>query len=138
MVPDAGTIARRRHLMRTALRGVALLLLVMFVAPAVVTAVAFTVSFAGVDNIGRAVMGRAIEGVAFLLVGVGLLVFERRLVVWLVPMPRSRCPQCEYFLVSLVEPRCPECGLPLTAEFLDGAARTVAEQGQGVGVGRHG
>ncbi len=131
MVPDAATIARRRHLMRTVLRGIALLLLVLFLAPAVVTGIAIAASFAGVDLIGRAIIDRAIAGVGFLLVGVGLLIFEKRLVAWLVPMPRSRCPQCEYFLVSLVEPRCPECGLPLTAEFLDEAGRTVADRGRG-------
>src|SRR6476660_6286742 len=35
-------------------------------------------------------------GVAFLLPAAALLVFDRRIVRWLVPVPRSECPQCGY------------------------------------------
>lgn len=39
-----------------------------------------------------------------------LLVFERRLVRWMVPEPRLACPSCGYPVEKLKSPVCPECG----------------------------
>lgn len=116
MVPDAATIARRRHLLRTVLRCVALGLLLVFAAPVVAS-----VAVALINNsiFREFFLIRVLEWGSFLLAGILLLIFEKRLVAWLVPLGSHRCPQCDYFLVSLVEPRCPECGLPLTREFVD-------------------
>lgn len=118
MVPDAATIARRRHLLRTIVRCVALGLLIAFAGPAVS---AVLVSVIEGSRFGLYLLARLAGSAGPLFAGVALLVFERRLVTWLVPLGSPRCPQCDYFLVSLAEPRCPECGLPLTREFVDGS-----------------
>jgi hypothetical protein len=116
MVPDAATIARRRHLLRTIIRCAALGLLLLFGAQVVVAVV-----IGLLENmfLGASFFGRVLAGAWPVFAGLALLLFEKRLVVWLVPIGSQRCPQCDYFLVSLVEPKCPECGLPLTREFMD-------------------
>jgi hypothetical protein len=134
MVPDAATIARRRHLLRTIVRCTALVLLIMFVGP-VLSAV--LVSVLEGATFGPRFFVRVAASAGPVLAAVALLAFERRLVMWLVPMGSHRCPQCDYFLVSLVEPRCPECGLPLTREFLDAGAGQGSGAAAG-GVGRRG
>lgn len=42
-----------------------------------------------------------------------LLLTNRRLVKWVVPLPKLECPKCGYSLQELCEARCPECGLAL-------------------------
>jgi hypothetical protein len=45
---------------------------------------------------------------------VSLLILERRLALWLVPpIPRHRCPACDYDTRYATGGRCPECGLQL-------------------------
>ena len=46
----------------------------------------------------------------FILPGVVLIVSDRRLVRWLITIPRDECPQCGYTLKHLTTARCPECG----------------------------
>ncbi|MBL8764455.1 MAG: hypothetical protein JNM07_09325 [Phycisphaerae bacterium] len=43
----------------------------------------------------------------------GYLLFERRLLEWLVPAARVACPGCGYDVGSPIKGRCPECGLRL-------------------------
>jgi hypothetical protein len=52
-------------------------------------------------------------GMAVLLPGVALAVLDRRIVHWLIPVPRRECPQCGYGVRQLTGSRCPECGYEL-------------------------
>lgn len=56
--------------------------------------------------------------------GFVLMLIDRRIVRWLVPMPLHECPQCAYPLKNLKGPRCPECGTTLAA---DGAKPSTNE-----------
>ena len=56
---------------------------------------------------------------ATFLILAGLLWFmEPRLSRLLVPIPKNRCPQCNYRLEQLTRPQCPECGLPLPPQLI--------------------
>jgi hypothetical protein len=39
-----------------------------------------------------------------------VLIWERQVLRWLVPLPRAECPQCGYAIKQLTTKRCPECG----------------------------
>jgi hypothetical protein len=52
---------------------------------------------------------------ARLAVPLALLLWERRLVRWLIPMPWRGCPVCGYETPTGVG-RCPECGLDLSKD----------------------
>ena len=54
-------------------------------------------------------------GLAVLLPGILIAVLDRRIVRWLIPVPRHECPQCGYALRQLGSNRCPECGCELVA-----------------------
>lgn len=51
-------------------------------------------------------------GIAFFMPAVMLFLFDRRIVRWLIPIPRRECPECGYPLrgLSASSLRCPECG----------------------------
>jgi hypothetical protein len=53
-------------------------------------------------------------GVALVIPGVAMMVVSRRIVRWLVPIPRHECPQCGYAMRNLTTNRCPECGLEMS------------------------
>lgn len=48
-----------------------------------------------------------------------ILLLNRRLTKWLVPLPAPLCPRCGYELQGLKDARCPECGQPLPQEFVE-------------------
>jgi hypothetical protein len=55
-------------------------------------------------------------GLAVLLPGAALVMFDRRLARWLVPLPLNECPQCGYGLQRLTTRRCPECGYQIQTD----------------------
>lgn len=55
-------------------------------------------------------------------IGVLLLAAQRPLVRWFVPVPRRRCPRCNYTPDGLRDPRCPECGLDLPVDWTRGTS----------------
>lgn len=62
-----------------------------------------------------------------LLVIAGLiLLFERRLIAWLVPLPKNECPACGYSLEHITSEKCPECGIPLTTRWSDAKPDSTA------------
>jgi hypothetical protein len=56
-----------------------------------------------------------IQGVVYIFFGVWMLVKARRIAIWMVPIPRPRCPGCQYDLSSSNAGACPECGLDLSS-----------------------
>ena len=49
-------------------------------------------------------------GLGLALPGAAILVWNRTIVRWLIPVPRQECPQCGYAIKELTTTRCPECG----------------------------
>jgi hypothetical protein len=66
-------------------------------------------------------------GMAVLLPGVGLVIADRRLVHWLIPVPRQECPQCGYALRQLTTTRCPECGVELGPPSVSGPGQAAGQ-----------
>lgn len=124
VVPDPSTIAKRRHLLRTGVRAFALVLIVHSLLGAndvlaeYLTTEPDYAQYLGWDLIVREVL---IHGVPIALAAI-LLVIERPLCRWLVPMPKVRCPGCEYTLDGTPPGRCPECGLQLDPAHFGGYA----------------
>jgi len=52
------------------------------------------------------------RALAFLVPAIAMYVFDRRIVRWLIPVPRRECHECGYPLRGLAAAttRCPECG----------------------------
>ncbi len=124
VVPDPSTIAKRRHLLRTGVRIVAALLIghALFGANDTLTEYLTTepdyISYTGWDSVVRATLTHGVP----IALAVILLVIERSLCRWLVPMPKVRCPGCEYTLDGTPPGRCPECGLQLDPAHFGGYA----------------
>jgi len=55
----------------------------------------------------------------FFIVAGFLWFMEPRLSRLLVPIPKNRCPQCNYRLEQLTRPACPECGLALPPQLIN-------------------
>src|SRR5262245_64937859 len=64
------------------------------------------------DDLG----GWALFWIVGIAPGIVLLVADRRIIRWLVPMPRRECPDCGYDIENLKSDRCPECGCPIAAD----------------------
>lgn len=64
-------------------------------------------------------------GIALLAPAITLYVFDRRIVRWLIPVPRRECHECGYPLQGLHAgtTRCPECGIPLSGAAAANDAR---------------
>lgn len=124
VVPDPSTIAKRRHLLRTGVRAFALVLIVHSLLGAndvlaeYLTTEPDYAPYTGWDLVVREVL---VHGVPIALAAI-LLVIERSLCRWLVPMPKVRCPGCEYTLDGTPPGRCPECGLMLDPAHFGGYA----------------
>ncbi len=66
---------------------------------------------------------RIMKGAWLAGTGLVLLVFNRWLVLWMIPLPRSgECPACGFPARGLSKPRCPECGLDLPADLVSPAS----------------
>lgn len=124
VVPDPSTIAKRRHLLRTGVRIVAVILIghALLGANEVLTAYLMAdsdyPSYTGWEFILLATLTHGVP----IALAVILLVLERSLCRWLVPMPKVRCPGCEYTLDGSPAGRCPECGLILDPAHFGGYA----------------
>jgi hypothetical protein len=119
MIPDAATIARRRHL-------------VTIIARSLIALFGAWVALGAVAGIGQIFQPIYSGGIQFLVPGIwnflttdvpqlllvaALFLLEQRLVRWIVPMPsrHAACPTCGYSLKDLKSPICPECGTSLRA-----------------------
>lgn len=70
--------------------------------------------------------GRIVRGAWLSGSGAALLVFNRWLVLWMIPMPRAgECPACGFSARGLSVPRCPECGLDLPPDLISSAVSEV-------------
>ena len=118
VTPPIEVILRRRHLARTGVRVVVVLCVVkaLWMLSDALTGDVFS----GWPGGGRGVIGPAFEnwlGIGvWLVTALALLLLERRLSRWLVPMPTPDhvCHQCGYSLKNLKSPVCPECGVDLS------------------------
>ncbi|MAY75906.1 MAG: hypothetical protein CMJ31_14535 [Phycisphaerae bacterium] len=116
MIPNASDLARRRQVIITVFRMIAVapVLLMLFITAMIVGQ---SLQWGGMDK--EAWIGVGVVN------GLGLTAFS--ILFFFLPaiagvfLPRRRtpsCPFCDYQLEGLAEPRCPECGNPLTPEFM--------------------
>lgn len=125
MIPDLASIMRKRYWIETAIRLAALILFVLWFVRInllsylidLLTAVGSAATSFRISHL----MGYMLQGSGYLVAGVLLAVFSRRLARWIAPLPHAGCPRCGYRLIALREPRCPECGTVLPREFLGGS-----------------
>jgi len=111
------TIAARRHRALVAVRTAALILGIL---GAIALCYQIGMMLAMQDLMGWTVMWGETSwfawALAFLLPATALYLFDRRIVRWLVPVPRrDQCHECGYSLRGLPTAitRCPECGTPI-------------------------
>ena len=117
MIPDAATLARRRHTVTIIVRSFIALFGAWIAWGAVVGLgqILYPLFGSGIDFFFQAVLNFLFQHVPALLLIVALIVFEQRLVRWIVPTPRpdTSFPKCGYSLKDLKSPICPECGTSL-------------------------
>lgn len=118
MTPPIDVILRRRHLARTGVR--VLVVLCVFKALWELSDALGGDVYPGWPGGVGGVIERVFEnglGIGVWLVSaLSLLMLERRLSRWLVPMPAPDhvCHQCGYSLKNLKSPVCPECGVDVS------------------------
>jgi hypothetical protein len=117
MIPDAATIARRRHTVTIIVRfGIALLVLwfawnfIGWLSQTFQSVYEF-----GFANLPSTLVVFVIQFLPSLFLVSSLFFFHDNLVRWIVPIPRPDhlCPKCNYSLKDLRSPICPECGTNL-------------------------
>lgn len=59
--------------------------------------------------------GNIAQGTLFLVVGLWLIIYARRLARKIIPIGTGRCPGCDYDLGAAPPTVCPECGLDLAS-----------------------
>ena len=119
MTPDSDTIARRRHTVTIVVR----LLIAAYGAWVCYSIATGSVQLFLSNAVANSSLGIALADVPYALARDGpqvvllvvLILVEKRLVRWIVPMPVGGpvCPKCGYSLKNLRSPVCPECGLNL-------------------------
>lgn len=55
-----------------------------------------------------------LQALPHIVTGVALLLAQRRLLNWLMPLPGPACPHCGYDTRGLKQNKCPECGGQIT------------------------
>jgi hypothetical protein len=103
-------IRTARFILLVAIRGIAFIMLLFG------SISLLYVLIAGWPHYHSDVEGWALFWIVGIAPGVALLVANRRIIRWLVPMPRRECPDCGYDIENLKSERCPECGCPIAAE----------------------
>ncbi|MBX3358565.1 MAG: hypothetical protein KF745_09055 [Phycisphaeraceae bacterium] len=126
MILDTGSIVRKRYRMRRNIRFAALALFMVFLIGTSAPLMDLLITGRVFDGMRLLEILRQVASVPgnFLVGAAFLCVMQRRLVVWLLPLPENLCPQCGYHLRELTTTRCPECGLELAAELLGGPEKS--------------
>jgi hypothetical protein len=119
MIPSIEQVMNRRHLVLLWLRALEIVLFVIGVMPVTFWAVESLFEMS-VWSLSRFDEYLAIA-MMFWLPGVITLLLDRRLMKWIVPLPKLACPECGQSLTHLAEPRCPECGCPLPTSLVAGS-----------------
>lgn len=121
-MPDQTNVATRRHRALIIVRSAALFLGVIGL---IALCYQLGMMLAMQDVMGWKVMWGATSWFAwslgFLVPAVGLYVFDRRIVRWLIPVSHRECHECGYPLRGLAHStkRCPECGTSVTPNSAD-------------------
>ncbi len=122
---EAPTIAIRRHRALMIVRGAALVLGVL---GSISLCYQIGMMLAMQDIMGWTVTWGDTSwfswALAFLIPAVLLYLFDRRIVRWLIPVPRRECHECGYPLRGLhgATTRCPECGTAIASAPTEQAA----------------
>lgn len=118
MTPPIEVILRRRHLARTGVRVVVMLCVVkaLWTLSDAIAGEVFSSWPGGVGGVFERVIDNGLAMGVWLVSALALLLLERRLSRWLVPMPTPDhvCHECGYSLKNLKSPVCPECGVDLS------------------------
>ena len=121
MIPDPATIAKRRHTVRIVLRSLTALygawvcfVLATETLPHLISHANYLIDFGFVQDFMH-FLGFFAGDVPRVLFLVALVLCERRLASWIVPVGRAEnlCLNCGYSLKDLKSPICPECGTNL-------------------------
>lgn len=114
LIPSITHVMKKRHHVRRRLRfggTVLVVIAVVFFIQAVVGAL--------IQSYAEALLFSAPMVASFLIPGLLLILIDAPLSRRLVPMPKARCPRCNYDVATLTEPLCPECGLELPDALLE-------------------
>ncbi|HMN39805.1 MAG TPA: hypothetical protein PKE29_03100 [Phycisphaerales bacterium] len=117
MNPDLPSIARRRHLVTILLR-VGVLAWAIWVVVSSLNYVLEHLDGFMMGGLAAWIYSLLIPVASKLAIGGIVLLAERPLVRWLVPVStggENVCPKCGYSLKNLKSPVCPECGMDLRA-----------------------
>jgi hypothetical protein len=114
MIPELSTVARGRYVARVVLRVAVFAWLVYSVWRTCDYLFTNLGGFLG-SGVFAWLFDLLLPLVVRLGLAVGVLLLEKRLVRWLVPLGSRQnvCPRCGYALKDLRSPVCPECGLDL-------------------------
>lgn len=104
-------VSSRRHLVQIGLRGLVLMLGLIFLLRVgdQLGVYVFSQQMPDITGVFISLVGHA----GLLVPMLGIVVLERRLLSWLVPAPKPGCPNCGYPVKNLRSPICPECGTDL-------------------------
>lgn len=122
---DLNDVVRYRLLVTAALRLMGIWLIASRILPLVTQALMilwqdliapnFTGSPAGLWGNSPWFWGNIAQGILFLIAGLFLIIYARRLARRIIPIASGRCPGCDYDLGKAPPSRCPECGLDLSS-----------------------
>jgi hypothetical protein len=113
-VPSTTTIAKWRHVVRVLIRLVGVPLVVVGVIMLCSSVVSMRMS--GFRWSAMNVVFWSDTPLLVSTTGVLLLLFDRQIARFVVPMPSKGCPNCGYWIGSRAMDRCPECGVELTGD----------------------
>ena len=137
MFPDLEYVLRKRYLLNVVVRCGALVLFVLGAIPFVQFVGQIVLITLYTQLTGRVYRGGGgwdwgdmlvvglPEMLKFAVPGLLLIWLGPRIVRWLTPIPKPRCPECGYWIRKGASPKCPECGAPLPHALVERGEETT-------------
>jgi hypothetical protein len=114
-------VVSRRHAVRCTVRGIAIGLVGLAIAPLILRL--FDAYPYNMGNVADRPIGWFHDELAFaatmIVVALSLWLLQQPLSRWVVPLAKPACPKCGYALTKLEHSRCPECGCDVPKCFGD-------------------